>query len=90
LALNPDLDSVLQPEIPLRAEFRISQNNNFFLLSKIKEKLKITRKVSLQSNSSNHYYVLAGSNISIQNVIDFYTNPILVKFKGIKYLQFIL
>jgi hypothetical protein len=90
LILDLNLDSILQPEIPLKAEFRISQNNNLFLLSKIKEKLKITRKVSLQSNTSNHYYVLAGSNISIQNVIDFYTNPSLVKFKGIKYLQFIL
>jgi LAGLIDADG endonuclease len=83
-------DNILQPETPLRAEFRISQNNNLFLLNKIKEKLKITRKVSLQSNSSNHYYVLAGSNLSIQNVINFYTNPNLVKFKGLKYLQFIL
>jgi hypothetical protein len=33
---------------------------------------------------------VAGSILSIQNVIDFYTKPHLVKFKGIKYLQFIL
>ena len=84
------MNNKLQPETPLRAEFRISQNNNFFLLNKIKEQLKISRKVSLQSNSANHYYVLAGSNISLQNVIDFYTNPNLVKFKGLKYLQFVL
>jgi LAGLIDADG endonuclease len=83
-------DNILQVESLLRAEFRISQNNNLFLLNKIKEKLKISRKVSLQSNSSYHYYVLAGSNVSIQNVINFYTNTKLVKFKGIKYLQFVL
>jgi hypothetical protein len=85
-----DMNNILQPETPLRAEFRISQNNNLFLLNKIKEQLKITRKVSLQSNSANHYCVLAGSNIALQNVIDFYTNPNLVKFKGLKYLQFVL
>ena len=83
-------NNILQPETPVRAEFRISQNNNFILLNKIKEELKITRKVSLQSNSASHYYVLGASNISIQNVIDFYTNPNLVKFKGLKYLQFYL
>jgi hypothetical protein len=77
-------------QIPLRAEFRLSQNNNFFLLTKIKEKLKLKRKVSLQTNSSNHYYILAASIITVQNVIEFYTNPNIVKFKGIKYLKFIL
>jgi LAGLIDADG endonuclease len=85
-----NLDNITQPEIPLRAEFRISQNNNFFLLNKIKEKLKITRKVSLQSNSYNHYYLVAASSLSLQNIIYFYTDPHLVKFKGIKFLQFIL
>lgn len=85
-----DMNNLLQHETPLRAEFRISQNNNFFLLNKIRERLKINRKVSLQSNSANHYYVLGGSNLSLQNVIDFYTNPNLVKFKGLKYLQFVL
>jgi len=77
-------------ETPLRAEFRLSQNNNFFLLNKIKEKLKLARKVSLQTNSSNHYYIVAVSTSSIQNVVNFYTNPCIVKLKGIKYLQFIL
>jgi hypothetical protein len=68
----------------------LSQNSNFFLLNKIKEKLKISRKVGLQTKSSNHYYIVAASSLSLQNVIDFYTNPNLVKFKGIKYLEFIL
>jgi len=84
------LDNISKPEIPLRAEFRISQNNNYFLLSKIKEKLKLYRKVDLQSGSSNHYYLVAVSSLSLQNVVNFYTNPNLVKFKGIKYLQFVL
>lgn len=88
--IKKDMDDIYQPQISLRAEFRLSQNNNFFLLNKIKEKLKISRKVSLQTKSSNHYYIVAASSLSIQNVIDFYTNPNLVKFKGIKYLQFIL
>ena len=50
----------------------------------------MTRKVSLQKNSSNHYYILASSIITVQKVINFYTNPNIVKFKGIKYLNFIL
>jgi hypothetical protein len=83
-------NNVLQPEVPLRAEFRLSQNNNFFLLNKIRDRLKITRKVSLQSNTSNDYYLVGGSTLSLQNVIDFYTNPNIVKFKGIKYIQFVL
>lgn len=77
-------------ETPLRAEFRLSQNNNVFLLNKIKEKLKIARNVGLQTNSSNLYYIVAVSASSLQNVVDFYTNPNIVKLKGIKYLQFIL
>jgi hypothetical protein len=44
----------------------------------------------LQTNSSNHYYIVAVSTSSIQNVVNFYTNPCIVKLKGIKYLQFIL
>jgi len=87
---NSNIDNISQDQTPLRAEFRISQNNNVFLLNKIKEKLKLSRKVSLQSNSSKHHYIIAASRLSIQNVIDFYTNPNLIKFKGIKYLQFIL
>jgi len=79
-----------QPQILLRAEFRLSQNNNFFLLNKIKGKLKISRKVSLESNSSNQYHITAASSLSLQNVINFYTNPNLVKLKGIKYLEFVL
>jgi hypothetical protein len=74
----------------LRAEFKLSLNNNFFLLNKIKERLKLKRKVCLQTNSSNHYYIIAASIITVQNVIDFYTNPKIVKLKGIKYLKFIL
>jgi hypothetical protein len=80
----------LQAQIMIRAEFRLCQNNNFFLLDKIKEKLKIIRKVGLLSNSSNHYYIVAASNSSLQNVINFYTNPNLVKLKGMKYLEFML
>jgi hypothetical protein len=83
-------ENISQFQMPIRAEFRLSQNDNFFLLNKIKEKLKISRKVSKQSNSSNHYYIVAVSSLSLQNVINFYTNSNLVKFKGIKYLQFIL
>jgi len=79
-----------QLQIFLRAEFRLSQNNNFYLLNKIKEKLKLSRKVNLQSKSSNHYYIIAASSLSLQNVINFYTDPNLVKFKGIKYLKFVL
>jgi len=74
----------------LRAEFRLGLNDNFFLLNKIKEKLKLSRKVNLQSNSSNHYYIIAVSQLSLQNVINFFFNPKIVKFKGIKHLQFIL
>nr|YP_203342.1 orf372 [Zancudomyces culisetae]AAW49509.1 orf372 [Zancudomyces culisetae] len=77
-------------QIPLKAEFRLSQNNNVILLTKIKEKLKLTRNVNLQTNSSNHYYIVASSIDTIQNTIYFYTNPSIVKFKGIKYLKFIL
>lgn len=77
-------------QIPLRAEFRLSQNNNLLLLTKIKERLKLTRKVSLQTNSSNHYYIIAGSIVTVQNIINFYTKPNLVKLKGIKYLNFLL
>jgi len=47
-------------------------------------------KVNLQRKNSDHYYIIAASTLSIQNVIDFYTNPHIIKFKGIKYLQFIL
>lgn len=85
-----NLDNSYQSQTLLRAEFRLSQNNNFFLLNKIKEKLKLSRKVSLQTKSSNHYYIVAASSLTLQNVIDFYTNPRLIKFKGQKYLQFIL
>lgn len=85
-----NVDDISQPQKAIRAEFKLSQNNNFFLLNKIKEKLKISRKVNLQTRSSNHYYIVAASTLSIQNVIDFYTNPDLIKFKGIKYLQFII
>lgn len=72
----------------LRAEYRLSQNDNLFLLSKIIEKLKLKRAPSLQSNSKNHYYIIATSKITIQNVINFFINTSLVKFKGIKCLQF--
>lgn len=85
-----DLDGIVKSETPFRAEFRLCQNNNLFLLNKIKEKLKIARKVHIQTKSSNHYYLVAASTLSLQNVINFYTSPNLVKLKGIKYLQFIL
>ena len=85
-----NIDKISQLITPLRAEFRLAQNNNFFLLNKIKEKLKISRKVSLLGKSTNHFYIVAASTLSLQNVINFYTNPNIVKFKGEKFLQFIL
>ena len=74
----------------LRAEFRIGQNNNLLLLNKIRNRLNLKREVALQANSKNHYYILAASIPTIQNVINFYSNPSLVKLKGKKYLKFIL
>jgi hypothetical protein len=74
----------------LRAEFRISQNNNQLLLTKIKDRLNLTREVALTTNSKNHYYILAGSIKTIQEVINFFKNPFLVKLKGKKYLNYIL
>jgi hypothetical protein len=85
-----ELDNLPQSHMLMRAEFRLGQNDNLFLLKKIKEKLKITRKVGLHSNNSNHYYIVAASSLSLQNVINFYTNPNLVKLKGIKYLEFVV
>lgn len=72
----------------LRPEFRISQNNNIQLLNKIKSTIKLNRKVSLQSNSNIHYYLISVAKEDIIKVIDFYTDKDLTKFKGIKLLSF--
>jgi len=85
---NFNINNISQPDTLLRAEFRLSQNSNVFLLNKIKEKLKLSKKVSLLSDSTNHYYIVGGSILAVQNIINFYTNPNLIKLKGIKYLQF--
>ena len=72
----------------LRPEFRLSQNDNQTLLRRVRETIKLNRQVSLQTNSKNHYYLVAASKDSIKRTIEFYTNPSLTKFKGIKLLSF--
>lgn len=72
----------------LRAEFRISQNDNKSLLNYIRDRLKLTREVVLQTNSKNHFYVIATSVSTIQNVINFFNSPSLIKFKGKKGLNY--
>lgn len=72
----------------LRPEFRLSQNDNQTLLRRVRETIKLNRQVSLQTNSKNHYYIVAASKDSIKRTIEFYTNPSLTKFKGIKLLSF--
>jgi hypothetical protein len=72
----------------LRAEFRISQNDNRLLLNLIRNRLNLKREVSLTTNSKNHYYIIATSIQTIRNVIIFFSNPSLVKLKGKKYLSF--
>ena len=72
----------------LRAEFRLSQNDNYILLDLIRNRLKLKREVCLTSNSKHHYYIIATSIDTIQNVIQFFNNPKLVKLKGLKYLKY--
>ena len=72
----------------LRAEFRISQNDNWLLLNQIKDRLGLKREVGLTTNSKNHYFIIATSRETIQNVIKFFLDPSLVKLKGKKYLNF--
>lgn len=72
----------------LRAEFRLSQNNNVLLLYYIKTRLKLTRNVELQTNSNNHYYIIATSVTTIQNIIRFFNNPLISRLKGNKNLKF--
>lgn len=74
----------------LRAEFRISQNDNRLLLNQIRNRLNLKREVALATNSKNHYYIIARSIQTIQNVIKFLSNhpSKLVKLKGKKYLNF--
>ncbi len=74
----------------LRAEFRISQNNNELLLNKIKNRLNLKREVTLQTNSKNHYFIIVTSIETLQNVIKFFNNPSIVKLIGKKYLNYIL
>lgn len=72
----------------LRPEFRLCQNDNQTLLGRVRETIKLNRQVSLQTNSKTHYYIVAVSKESVQRTIEFYTNPSLTKFKGIKLLSF--
>jgi hypothetical protein len=75
----------------LRAEFRLSQarsEDNFILLDLIRNRLKLKRDVCLTSNSKHHYYIVATSIDTIQNIIQFFNNPKLVKLKGLKYLKY--
>ena len=72
----------------LRAEFRISQNDNWLLLNQIRNRLNLKREVALITNSKNHYYIIATSIETIKNVIIFFSNPSLVKLKGKKALNF--
>jgi hypothetical protein len=72
----------------LRAEFRISQNDNILLLNQIRNRLNLKRELALTTNSKNHYYIIATSIETIKNVIIFFINPSLVKFKGKKALNF--
>jgi hypothetical protein len=72
----------------LRAEFRISQNDNRLLLNQIRNRLNLKREVALVTNSKNHYYIIATSIQTIKNVIKFFSNPYLVKLKGKKSLNF--
>lgn len=76
------------PNSNLRAEFRISKNDNFMLLDLIRNHLKLKREVCLATNSKDHYYIVATSIDTIQNVIQFFNNPKLVKLKGLKYLKY--
>ena len=61
----------------LRAEFRISQNDNILLLNHIRNRLNLKREVALATNSKNHYYIIATSIQTIKNVIVFFlvTHP---------------
>ena len=72
----------------LRPEFRLSQNHNYFLLNKIKETLKLSRKITLQTNSKIHYYLISVNKKDIENTIKFFTNKDLVQLKGKKLLNF--
>lgn len=76
------------PQHNLRAEFRISQNDNKLLLDHIRNRLNLKREVALTTNSKNHYYIIATSIQTIKNVIIFFSNPSLIKLKGKKSLNF--
>lgn len=76
------------PQHNLRAEFRISQNDNKLLLNHIRNRLNLKREVALTTNSKNHYYIIATSIQTIKNIIIFFSNPSLVKLKGKKNLKF--
>lgn len=74
----------------LRAEFRLSQNDNILLLNQIRNRLNLKREVSLTTNSKNHYYIIATSIQTLKNVIKFFSNPFRVKLKGKKNLNYLL
>lgn len=72
----------------LRPEFRISQNNNIDLLNEIKNTIKLSRKIVLQSNSKIHYYLIAVNKEDIIKVSNFFTDNNLTKLKSVKLLNF--
>jgi hypothetical protein len=82
------IDKDSEPETTIRAEFTIVERNNEFLLHMIHKKIKIFKKTNLERNISNDNYITV--ELSIQNIIDFYTNPNIIKFKGMKYLEFVI
>lgn len=72
-----------------RPEFRISQEDEKELLSKIKEKIGLnSEEVRTSSNRANDYYIVAVSKKSVKKVIEFLKNPRIVKLKGEKLLEF--
>jgi hypothetical protein len=75
-------------ELDLRAEFQINQIDNNFIVNIIRNRLKLNRQVCLIPSSKNDFYITANSKITIQNVIKYFNNPLLVKFKGKKNLSF--
>lgn len=71
-----------------RPEFRVSQDDSKELLSKMKDKIGLNREVEISSNRKNNYNIKAVSRKSLKNVIEYFNNPRIVKFKGAKLLEF--
>lgn len=81
-------ESDLRREEKYRPEFRVSQDDEKELLSKIKDRIGLNRDVGISSNRKNHYYIIAVSKKSLKKVIEYFNNPSIVKLKGDKLLQF--